>query len=251
MAIKTEYFIFGAIIILVFGLGFFSAMLLAPEKIVEQPAVLKVIEQGTKSEAEINIVAVSNAGEGLISKAKVEIMDGEGRILFNTNPFVEPDTQYSIETAKNVAEKYTKKSLQKKDVIYSVEETKAKLIGGPSAGAALTIATIAAIENKKVKEDVAITGTIQENGFIGEVGSVLEKATAAAKKGIKTFLIPVGMGKMVVYEKNVEEKKGPGFVMQKVWYTPKTVDLNEAMKEYGMKVIEVGKIEDAVKYAIG
>ncbi|PIU21672.1 MAG: hypothetical protein COT15_01045 [Candidatus Diapherotrites archaeon CG08_land_8_20_14_0_20_34_12] len=250
MAIQREYIILATIAIFIFGLGFFSAMLFAPAKIVEQQTVLKVIEQGTKSEAQVNIVAVSNTGEGLLSKAKVEIIDGQNRILFNTNPFVEPNTQYSIELAKKTAEQITGKSLQNKDIIYSVEETKAKLIGGPSAGAALTIATIAAIEGKKVKTDIAITGTILPNSFIGEVGGILEKATAAGKKGIKIFLVPKGMSKLTVYEKNVEEQKGPGFVMQKVWYTPKLVDLNEAMKEYGMEVIEVSKIEDAVKYAI-
>ena len=49
------------------------------------------------------------------------------------------------------------------------------LIGGPSAGAAIAVATVAAIEGKNVSKDAVITGTIEEGGYIGEVGAVFEK----------------------------------------------------------------------------
>lgn len=236
--------------VLVGSLLFGETIIIEKEKPEEKQAVLNPLQRG-KLKAEVNIVAISSRGEGVLSKGIVEIIDGEGRMLLSTNPFVEPDTQLSIDIAKNFAEQFTGKSLQEKDVIYSIEEIQADLVGGASAGAALTIATIAAIQEKQVKGNVAVTGTILPDGSIGQVGNVLEKAHASGEKGMKTFLVPTGQETAVFYEKTVEEKKGPGFIFKKVYYTPKQVNLNEAMQEqYGMKVIEVGSIEDALQYAI-
>jgi len=207
--------------------------------------------QSSESSASVAIVAVSDDGTGVVGTATVEIKPGKGRILFNTNPFVEPDTQYSIETAKSVAESVTASELSNKDLIYSITTPQAKLVGGPSAGAALCVATIAAIQGKQVRKDVAITGTIQPNGYIGQVAGLLEKAQAAAEKGFKFFLVPKGQSIVVVYERKESEKKGPGFIFKRIYYEPKQVDLNEAMfEQYGMQVIEIGTIHEAVKLAI-
>ena len=65
---------------------------------------------------------------------------------------------------------------------------------GPSAGAALTIATIAALKHDSIRSDVVITGTINADGTIGQIGGVLEKAQAAKDIGAKLFLVPVGQG---------------------------------------------------------
>ncbi len=200
----------------------------------------------------VNIVAVTSQGGGMLSSAEVEIRDGKGRILFNTNPFVEPDTQYSIDVARTVAQEITGKDCSEKDIIYSVDAGDAQLIGGPSAGAALTVATIAAIEEEPVREDIAITGTINENGSIGQVGGIPEKAQAAAENGINLFLVPPGQSTAVFYEKKTEEKKRGGFYWQRTWYEPVTVDLNAAMYEqYGMEVREVSNIYEVALLALG
>jgi predicted S18 family serine protease len=69
------------------------------------------------------------------------------------------------------------------------------LIGGPSAGAATTVATIAALQSTQVKHDVAITGTIEEDGYVGQVSSVFDKAIAADKNGMALLLVPRGQKK--------------------------------------------------------
>lgn len=65
-------------------------------------------------------------------------------------------------------------------------------IGGGSGGAAMTIATIAAIEGRNISKGVLITGTIGEYHTIGKVGSVEEKAIAAKEWGAKMFIVPIG-----------------------------------------------------------
>ncbi len=200
------------------------------------------------SEASVNILAVKQLGEqGVMSKAEVEIRDGKGRILFNTNPFVEPDTQYSVELAAKIAEQYTQKSLAGKDVIYSVSGVDAQLIGGPSAGAAMAAATIAAILGKKIKSNAAITGTIEPTGLIGEVSGIMEKATAAGEAGIKLLLVPKGESVLVYYEQQIVEERQGAWVVQTINYVPKALDLVEyAQEKWGMEVKEVGNIEEVV-----
>ena len=196
------------------------------------------------------VVAVTSDGGGLVGSVDVEINPGRGRVLMNTNPFLEPDTQYSAETAAAIAEQYTKKSLADRDVIYSFD-IDGQVLGGPSAGAAMTIATIAAAEGKQVRNDVAVTGTINSDGTVGPVGGVLEKAEASAEKGVKLFLVPEGQSQLTTYERVVEQQNRGGFVFQRVRYVPKTLDLVEyAKSDLGIEVREVATIGEAASYMV-
>jgi len=218
----------------------------------QQRLTLTPLNPSASYEATINIVAVQASDNvGVLNQAVVELRPGNGRVLFAINPFVEADTQQSAETAALVAQQLTGKSLKSAELIYSVKNTEAKLVGGPSAGAALTIATIAAIEKKTVRGDVAITGTIESNGKIGQVGGVIEKTTAAGQAGIKTFLVPSGQGKATYYEKKTTQQQQGRYVIQRTQYVPVSVDLNQfAMEQFGMQVIEVGSVPEAREYLI-
>ena len=65
-------------------------------------------------------------------------------------------------------------------------------IDGPSGGAALTVATIAALRGQKLRRDITMTGTIAPDGSIGLVGLIPSKIRAAKKAGFETILIPAG-----------------------------------------------------------
>jgi len=193
----------------------------------------------------------SDESTGVLGKVFIEVNPGKGRVLMNTNPFLEPDTQYSAETAVKVAQNYTGKNLDDRDVILSFDVT-GQVLGGPSAGAAMTVATIAAIEQNKVKENVAITGTIEPDGEVGQIGGVIQKAEAAAKNGVKLFLVPKNELILTYYERQVtKEKISPNFVIQRVSYVPKTLDLNNyTMSEWKMETKGVSTISDVVKYML-
>ncbi|MFH1750113.1 MAG: S16 family serine protease [Candidatus Micrarchaeota archaeon] len=197
----------------------------------------------------IPVLAVkSDDNTGIVSYANIEIRSGKGRVLINTNPFVEPDTQYSAETAVKVAQRLLGVDLSDRDIILTFEAN-TTLVGGPSAGGAITLAALAAIQNKKPDESVAMTGTIEEDGSIGQVGGVLEKAQAAADNGIKTFLVPKGSAILVYYERQVRERRFGGFVIQEVNYVRKTLDLaNYSMDKWGMEIREVSDISEAREY---
>jgi len=237
--------------IFVFVVGYTLAYQLKP--VPEQSQPLAQLPTYQNYSASTNVLAVKGDGSsGVMGKVIIEIQSGNGRVLMNTNPFLEPDTQYSAETAVSVAQNITGKSLKDRDVIVSFDMT-GQVLGGPSAGAAMTVATIAAIEEKQVRKDVAITGTIEQSGNIGRIGGVLEKAEAAGENGIKLFLVPEGEGILTYYEQQLTTKKvSPGFVIRKINYVPKTLDLNNyTMTQWGMKTEEVSTINDAVADMLG
>ncbi len=251
-AIGTETkLIFLVALLAAFALGLVTASYLQPSSIPN--VILRQLPAAEKFESSINIVAARAQGEvGVVSQATAEIIEGKGRVLFSLNPFVEPDTQQSAETAASVAQQFTGKSLADRDVIYSIENIEAKLVGGPSAGAALTVATIAALEGKKVREDATITGTIMADGSIGQIGGVIEKAAASAETGLRLFLVPKGQSTLTYYEQQVQEEKRGFVTIRRVRYIPKTLNLNDYAKEQGwqLEVKEAGSIQEAVNLLI-
>ncbi len=61
---------------------------------------------------------------------------------------------------------------------------------GPSAGSSLTVALISAFTNRPVRRDVSMTGEITLRGRMLPIGGVREKALAARRAGIATFVLP-------------------------------------------------------------
>jgi PDZ domain-containing protein len=65
-------------------------------------------------------------------------------------------------------------------------------IGGPSAGLAMALAITDALTpgNLTGGERVAVTGTIDPEGNVGEIGGIEQKAVAARAAGVNLFLVP-------------------------------------------------------------
>jgi ATP-dependent Lon protease len=54
----------------------------------------------------------------------------------------------------------------------------------------MATAIVSALKNQTVREDVAMTGEITLSGLVLPVGGIREKALAARRHGIKTFILP-------------------------------------------------------------
>jgi ATP-dependent Lon protease len=61
---------------------------------------------------------------------------------------------------------------------------------GPSAGVALTTALVSLLTGVPAHEDVAMTGEVTLRGQVLPVGGIKEKALAAHRAGVKTFILP-------------------------------------------------------------
>lgn len=196
-------------------------------------------------EAAIKVPAVDNEGNGVVTWLTVDVIPGEGRTLVNINQLLFwVDTQYSIQTAKWVAENYTKMNLSNVDIVYAID-TEASLVEGPSAGAALTVATVAALRNQTLDERVMITGTIKPDGTIGPVGGIIEKAKASKDVGATTFLVPEGQSVEISYNKEREcEKIGP-ILYCTTDYVPEYTNVED---EVDIEIEEVSTLGEALKY---
>jgi PDZ domain-containing protein len=67
-------------------------------------------------------------------------------------------------------------------------------IGGPSAGLAFTLGVLDSLTPGELTggRKVAVTGTIEIDGRVGDVGGVAQKTTAVKKAGADVFLVPAG-----------------------------------------------------------
>lgn len=201
----------------------------------------------------INLVAVREVKvsplearyEGVTLKAVVELRPGAGDIYINTRPIIGIDLQLSARTAVLVAQKLTGISLGSTDVFLTIiAETQVDIVDGPSAGGAITVAMMAAIQNKTIDQTVYITGTINPDGTIGPVGAVLEKALTAAQEGATAFLVPPGQRVTTVWKEYTV-----GFLVLRY---AERVDIQKYLDEegYDVRVVEVGTIGEAYELMI-
>jgi len=203
------------------------------------------VSYSNASYASVIIPAVDEEGNGLTTVLTVQIIPGEGRVLANIDKMLFwTDTQNSIRTSSRVASNITGINLSQYDIIYTIA-TNATSVEGPSAGTALTIATIAAIQKRGIDTKVMITGAINPDGTIGPVGQILTKAKVAKDVGARLLLVPVMQSQAIAYEtRRYCEQMGPSQICttEKV---PKTVNVSE---EAGIEVREVGDVREALEY---
>ena len=184
--------------------------------------------------------------EGAVINITVIITPGTGKVFVSTTPYTEIDMQGSAQLAALTACDLLGVDFTKHDFFYEIRAD-APIVGGPSAGAVMTIATIAGLKNLTLRKDVFMTGMIDPDGFIGPVGGIPYKLEAAAKAGAKIFLIPKGQ-RIVYVQERVVKRQGP-FLL--ITTEMKPVDLVEMGKKLGVKVIEVSTIEQALWYYTG
>lgn len=188
--------------------------------------------------------------KGYVLHADVELVEGEGRVLVNTEVINGMDIQASVRTAATVVESLMGVSFSGTDIILTVKaEESVEAVDGPSAGGAITVALMAAVMNSQVLDEVYMTGTINSDGSIGEVGGVPYKALAAAEEGARVIIVPEGLGTVVLY-KPVTVSRGR---MSFTTYEKVSVGLEDYLLEngYTVRVVEVGSVVEAYEEFTG
>ena len=192
------------------------------------------------------VAVVSGENRGATIDITVIVTPGNGRVFVSVSPFTEIDMQGSAQLAALTACDLTGEDFLKHDFFYIIESD-APIVGGPSAGGVMTVATIAALKNLSLRDDVFMTGMIYPDGSIGPVGGIPYKLEAAAESGAKIFLIPKGQ-RFVYVEVTKKIQKGP-FIF--VTTRTKKVDVVAYGRDLGVKVIEVENVNDALRYYAG
>ena len=180
----------------------------------------------------VYIVAVSSNGEGVTGNFTVTIhYPGHGRVYISTSPASMIDTQGSARIAAFAASLLAGEDMTRLDFYYSIESDSI-IIGGPSAGFAMALATLLALKGKKCTRTFAVTGMIQPDTSIGPVGGLKEKLEAAAKAGAKLFIVPAGQ-EVYRYYKTEYKRIGPLIITRRV---PVQVNLTQYGEQLGVKV---------------
>jgi predicted ATP-dependent protease len=206
---------------------------------------------GIIGEAGIPILAVQTtqtlfqtSDRGYVLRADVKLAEGQGRVLVNTEVLNGMDIQTSVRTAAAVVEALTGASFGNTDIILTItSDVTVDAVDGPSAGAAITVALLAALRRVDVMEGVYITGTINSDGSVGKVGGVPYKALAAAEEGAETVIVPAGQGMVTLYEpKTIQLGRRILTIYEKVIMT-----LEEYLLEngYAVRVVEADSVLEA------
>ncbi len=206
---------------------------------------------GIIGEASIPILAVQTSQtlfqtsyRGYVLHADVELAEGQGRVLVNTEVLNGMDIQTSVRTAAAVVETLTGASFGSTDIILTItSDVIVDAVDGPSAGAAITVALLAALQHVEVRDGVYITGTINSDGSVGKVGGIPYKALAAAEEGAETVIVPADQGTVTVYEpKTIQRGR-----LTITTYEMVTKTLEEYLMEngYTVKVVEAASVLEA------
>lgn len=195
--------------------------------------------------ASLPVPAVTSDGSGITATLVCEVTPGNGRILVATEPLVGLNTQQSEKKAVEFVKNALNVSLSNNDVVFIFESNFTKSLDGGSAGAAMAMCLISELTNKTLNPQVAITGTIEEDGKIGFVGGILAKARAISETS-SVFLIPNGQLFSSTYSKKYYSPK-PGIYVDEIY--PVKINISEyAEKNLGLRVREVSSMEDAEKW---
>jgi len=160
-----------------------------PVKVVLVLLLLAVTVAAKNASMPVPAVVLLSGGE--LVQVEVEIRDGHGGVYVSTDPLVGIQTQDSARTAFKVAGNMSGVNLDGYDVLVRLKDYgNTKSVDGPSGGAAMTLLMLSILENKTIRGDLTVTGTISADRKIGEVGEVGKKTKAAADAGLRVMLIP-------------------------------------------------------------
>ncbi len=137
-------------------------------------------------------VAWTAAG-GDILFIEVTIMPGKGSLTMTgqMGDVMQESAQAALSYTRSVASELGVKDeiFENTDIHLHIPEG-AVPKDGPSAGAAMATALISAYTRRPIRRDVGLTGEITLRGRILAVGGVREKALAARRVGIRSFVMP-------------------------------------------------------------
>jgi len=183
-------------------------------------------------EVSMYLLAVGGSGgsyQGVATRLKVSLIPGDGSVYLSIEPLSELDMQSSLKMASLIAGFISGFELSNYSVLVRIQSN-TPIVGGPSAGAALTTALLALFTNGTLNESVVVTGMIMPDTLVGPVGGIPEKLEAAASVGAKLMVIPAGQRISVSLK------------------TGSPVDVVEAGKKLGVTVVEASTIYDVLEY---
>ena len=149
-----------------------------------------------EKEATVGVVsglAWTSVGGVTLKVETVLIPDGKGEIVLTgrMGDVMKESARTAYSVVRSKSEKYgiDSEKFTKYDLHVHIPEG-ATPKDGPSAGITLSTALMSVMTNRKVRNDVAMTGEVTLTGKVLAIGGLKEKSLAALRSGVKTLLIP-------------------------------------------------------------
>ena len=183
----------------------------------------------------INGMWAGRLGIGGVLPIESSWIPAQNRNYIKATGSLEKVIKESIEVANTLAWKFVDKSVKKKfeedfkEIPFGIHihcPEGATPKDGPSAGTALTVLFYSLYMNKKIRNDIAITGEINLQGNILEIGGLEEKLQGAKKAGIKLALVP---------KQNLKD-------------ISKITERNPTLFDSNFKVMDVDNINEVLKH---
>ncbi len=111
----------------------------------------------------------------------------------------------SVQNISAIIKKYMGKDISDHDIHIQFIGTY-EGVEGDSASLSVITAVISALENVKVRQDTAITGSLSIRGNVLPVGGIAAKIEAAAEAGLKRVIIPKANIKDVLIDERYKDK---------------------------------------------
>jgi ATP-dependent Lon protease len=165
------------------------------KRLVELLGPPRFSEEMLREEDDVGVatgVAWTAAG-GDILAIEVNLMGGKGNMTLTgqMGEIMQESAQAALSYARSQAEELGIKEelFENTDIHMHIPEG-AVPKDGPSAGVPMAVALISAFTNRPIRRDVGMTGEITLRGRILAVGGIREKALAARRAGVTTFILP-------------------------------------------------------------
>jgi len=170
---------------------------------------------------------ILQTNNGTLTIIKLNVTTGTGIVNITGPLSVGQSTINSSEAAAIVASSKLGLNYKNYNFHYQINDNFAN-VSGPSAGTAMTLLALSALSHKSLLDNFTVTGVINYNGTIGEIGGVYDKIEAAKARGMSFIMVPFA---------------GNNSLETEIYYL--------ASRYFGMRVIPINNVSQAFLYATG
>jgi predicted S18 family serine protease len=170
---------------------------------------------------------ITSVNKGTITTFYLNVTYGNGNVSIIGPSSVGNSTLDSAEIAANYASQYLGLNEKDYNFTYTISDSNVS-VSGPSGGLAFTLLVISALSHIQLLHDFTLTGTISQDGSIGQIGGVYDKISAAQAYHLNFGIVP--------YAEN-------GSFEDLLYYL--------IQQKFDIPLVEVSNVSQALAYASG
>jgi Lon-like ATP-dependent protease len=176
------------------------------DQYVERRKEYEVIRTSGSAVGRVNGLAVIGNGGivlPIVSEVTAAESRNEGRVIVTGK--LGDIAKEAIHNVSAIVKKYIGKNIKNYDVHVQFLQTY-EGVEGDSASISVAVAALSALENSPVRQNIAMTGSIDVRGEVLPVGGITPKVEAAIEAGMKEVIVPKSNEGDLILDKSKEGK---------------------------------------------